>query len=59
MIVHLAPDHDSELAAILARRTNMPVIEVKDDEKLTLESDHVYVISPDRKLEISPRCGRC
>ena len=53
VIVHMAPDHDSELAAILSRRTTMPVIEVKDDEKLALEPDHVYVISPDRKLEIS------
>ncbi|MBV8342217.1 MAG: hypothetical protein JO173_07530, partial [Gammaproteobacteria bacterium] len=51
VIVHLAPDHNSELAAILARRTKMPVAEVVD-EQLELKPDHVYVISPDRKLEI-------
>ena len=52
VIVHLAPDHNSELAAILGRRTKMPVAEV-NDAKLELKPDHVYVIAPDRKLEIS------
>src|SRR5215831_18567874 len=52
VIVHLAPDHSSELAAIIGRRTKMPVVEVSD-EKLQLRPDHVYVISPDHKLEIS------
>src|SRR5215470_3525822 len=52
VIVHLAPDHNSELAAILGRRTKMPVMEV-NDQQLELKADHVYVISPDRKLEIS------
>ncbi|HEY2340330.1 MAG TPA: chemotaxis protein CheB [Steroidobacteraceae bacterium] len=52
VIVHLAPDHNSELAAIIGRRTRMPVNEVTE-QQLKLEPDHVYVISPDRKLEIS------
>src|SRR5215472_7244340 len=52
VIVHLAPDHNSELAAIIGRRTKMPVVEVSD-QKLELKPDHVYVISPDNKLEIS------
>src|SRR5499427_10622751 len=52
VIVHLAPDHNSELAAIIGRRTKMPVAEVSD-QKLELKPDHVYVISPDNKLEIS------
>ena len=52
VIVHLAPDHNSELAAIIGRRTKMPVAEVSD-HKLELKPDHVYVISPDNKLEIS------
>jgi len=51
VIVHLAPDHKSELASILSRRTGMPVMEVTD-QPLELKPDHVYVISPDRKLEI-------
>ena len=52
VIVHLSPDHNSELAAIIGRRTKMPVAEV-NEQKLELKPDHVYVISPDRKLEIS------
>src|SRR5215831_5212331 len=52
VIVHLAPGHNSELAAIIGRRTKMPVAEVSD-QKLELKPDHVYVISPDNKLEIS------
>jgi two-component system, chemotaxis family, CheB/CheR fusion protein len=51
-VVNLAPDHNSELPAILGRRTTMPVVEVSD-ERLELEPDHVYVISPDHKLELS------
>src|SRR5262245_1832078 len=53
VVVHLAPHHESELAAILARRTKMPVVEVNDDQALELKANSVYVISPDRKLEIS------
>jgi two-component system, chemotaxis family, CheB/CheR fusion protein len=52
VIVHLAPDHNSELAAIIGRRTRMPVIEVSE-QQLELKPDHVYAISPDRKLEIN------
>jgi len=52
VIVHLAPGHSSELAPILGRRTKMPVVEVSG-QPLELKPDHVYVISPDHKLEIS------
>lgn len=52
VIVHLSPDHNSELGAIIARRTKMPVLEVTE-QQLELKPDHVYVISPDHKLEIS------
>src|SRR5690348_4876333 len=52
VVVHLAPHHDSELSAILARCTQMRVVEVDDDEKLELKPNCVYVIAPDRKLEI-------
>ncbi len=52
VIVHLAPDHNSELASILGRRTRMPVREV-GDARLELKPDNVYVVSPDRRLEIS------
>lgn len=53
VIVHLAPDHKSELPAIIARRTSMPVVQVADHDTAKLWPNHVYVIAPDRKLEIS------
>jgi two-component system, chemotaxis family, CheB/CheR fusion protein len=52
VVVHLAPNHESELASILARRTRMSVVEVDDHKKLELKPNWVYVISPDCKLEI-------
>jgi two-component system CheB/CheR fusion protein len=52
VIVHLSPDHRSELPAILARSTKMSVVEV-NDRPLELTPNCVYVIAPDRKLEIS------
>lgn len=51
VVVHLAPDHPSQLASILRERTSMPVSEVS--ESADLEADHVYVISPDRELVIT------
>ena len=52
VIVHLAPEHESSLASLLANRTKMPVQEVRDEQKLEIKADHVYVISPDRVLEM-------
>jgi two-component system CheB/CheR fusion protein len=52
VIVHLAPHHESELASIIARCTRMSVVEVTDDQRLDLKPNCVYVISPDRKLEM-------
>ena len=53
VIVHLAPDRKSELPSIIARWTTMPVIQVADHQQLALQPNHVYVIAPDRKLEIT------
>src|SRR5215472_16370216 len=50
VVVHLDPDHRSELPQILAGRTRMPVIQVNQTEKL--EADHVYVIPPDRRVQL-------
>jgi two-component system, chemotaxis family, CheB/CheR fusion protein len=50
VVVHLDPDHRSELPQILAGRTRMPVIQVNKTEKL--QADHVYVIPPDRRVEL-------
>ena len=53
VVLHLAPDRKSELPHILARATAMPVRQVADHEQIRLLPDHVYVIAPDRKLEIT------
>src|SRR5499427_1680937 len=50
VVVHLDPDHRSELPQILAGRTRMPVIQVNKTEKL--EANHVYVIPPDRRVQL-------
>jgi two-component system CheB/CheR fusion protein len=50
VVVHLDPDHRSELAGVLSPRTRMKVIEVEDGAKL--EANTVYVIPPDKQLEL-------
>jgi two-component system, chemotaxis family, CheB/CheR fusion protein len=50
VVVHLDPEHRSELPRILSGCTRMPVIQVTKREKL--EPDHVYVIPPDRRLQL-------
>jgi two-component system CheB/CheR fusion protein len=51
VIVHLDPNHRSELAAVLSRSTKMHVVQV--DHRVDIEPDTVYVIPPDRRLRIS------
>ena len=55
VVVHLAPEYESDLRNILARRTKMDVLEVSDNQKLELAPNTVYVISPNRMLEIDDR----
>ncbi len=50
VIVHLDPEHRSELPNILASRTRMPVAQIGDRQALV--ANHVYVIPPDRRLEM-------
>ena len=50
VIVHLAPDHPSQLDEILSQSTSMPVRQVTDTP--LLEPDCIYVIPPDRELVI-------
>jgi two-component system, chemotaxis family, CheB/CheR fusion protein len=50
VVVHLAPEHRSELPHILSLRTRMPVVQVVDREKVV--ANHVYVIAPDRQLQV-------
>src|SRR5690242_20284952 len=51
VVVHLDPQSRSDLPAILATRTGMPVTQVGNPEQL--QPNHVYVIPPDRRLRIS------
>jgi len=50
VVVHLDPQRRSELPAILAARTPMPVVQIAGNQKLA--ADHVYVIPPDRRLQM-------
>jgi len=51
VIVHLEPTHNSELAEILARKTQMPVQQV--NQKAPLEPNKIFVIPPNRRLLIT------
>jgi len=51
VIVHLDPEHASELSRIIATRAKMPVVEVAEDQPI--EADKVYVIPPNRQLLVS------
>lgn len=48
VILHLSPNHDSELAVVLRLETPMPVSQVT--ENVRYESNRVYVISPNHHL---------
>ena len=50
VVVHLDPQHRSELSNIVAARTKMPVVPVETSARL--EPNHVYVIPPDRRLQV-------
>ena len=51
VIQHLAPDHTSVLAQLLARYTEMPVEQVQNDTEVL--PDRVYVIPPNNTLTIN------
>jgi two-component system CheB/CheR fusion protein len=51
LVQHLAPDRASLLPALLARYTQMPVLQVQT--ATPVEPDHVYVIPPDATLTIA------
>src|SRR5438067_1018234 len=51
VVVHLAPDHESDLAQIIATRTRMRVQQV--GTSADLEPNCVYVIPPNRQLVIT------
>lgn len=50
VILHLSPDHDSQLASVLQQETILPVSQVT--VKTVIRPDHIYVVPPDRHLTI-------
>jgi two-component system, chemotaxis family, CheB/CheR fusion protein len=48
VILHLSPEHESNLAPMLQRKTLMPVIQVQ--ERIKVLPNHVYVIPPVKHL---------
>lgn len=50
VILHLSPDHDSQLARVLQVETQIPVAQVT--EKIELKPDHIYVVPPNCHLTI-------
>src|SRR5436190_3458525 len=50
VVVHLDPEHRSELVNIIAARAQMRVVEVGGHEHF--QANHVYVIPPDRRLQM-------
>lgn len=50
-ILHLSPDHKSQLAEILSKYTAMPVVEAVNN--LRMEANNVYVIPPNAGISIS------
>lgn len=51
LVQHLSPTHTSSLAAILSKKTKMPVSEARDSE--LAQPNHVYVIPPGMDMVIS------
>lgn len=49
VILHLSPEHESQLAEVLQRSTAMPVIQLQDTARM--ETDTVYVIPPGKVIE--------
>src|SRR4051794_23692874 len=50
VILHLSPDHDSQLAEVL--QTTAPIPVTKVEQRVPVEPNHVYVIPPNKNLEI-------
>lgn len=48
VVVHLAPDHESNLASLLQKATGMPVLQVT--AATPIQPDHVYLIAPSLEL---------
>jgi two-component system CheB/CheR fusion protein len=51
VILHLSPDHESQLANVLQMVARIPVRQVTDP--IEVQPNHVYVVPPDRHLMLS------
>src|SRR5215217_9673148 len=49
VILHLSPDHDSQLTEVLQSVSLLPVTKV--ERRVRVVPDHVYVIPPNKSLE--------
>jgi two-component system, chemotaxis family, CheB/CheR fusion protein len=50
VVMHLSPEHESSLAAVLQQKTAMPVTQVTEAEKV--RPNHVYVLPPAHQLAV-------
>jgi two-component system CheB/CheR fusion protein len=50
VVMHLSPDHESNLAQVLQLRSTLPVLQVT--ERVGIEANHIYVIPPNRHILI-------
>src|SRR5690242_19875152 len=50
VIMHLSPNHESQVAEVLQTTTLMPVMQVT--QKVKVERNHVYVIAPSKSLQM-------
>ncbi len=48
VVTHLHPEHESHMAELLQRHTQMPTLQVT--KKIKVEPNHVYVIPPNRSI---------
>src|SRR3982750_2275399 len=48
VVMHLSPEHESNLAGVIAQKTSMPVMQVREPVKV--KPNHVYVIPPNHQL---------
>src|SRR3954471_16244502 len=51
IVMHLDPNRRSELEGVLSANTRMTVVQI--EERAKLEANYVYVIPPDRQLELA------
>src|SRR6266542_1876261 len=51
VVTHLHPEHESHMAELLQKNTQMPTMQV--NQKVKVEPNHVYVIPPNRSIRMA------